>query len=517
MRQLLSLRLRIPLLVAGSLLPLLIFSASIVYSDYQQDQAEATERVLQVARGTIAAVDRELDSVTAALQVLALSASLQSGDFEDFRTQADRFAGRYPPGHAVAIADRDGRQLFNSRVPAGEPLPPRTQRAATAEVFESRRATVSDLFIGSVVRQLIFTIDVPVIRNGEVIYDLSFNPSIETFRSLITQQSLPDDWVISIFDRSGMHVARRPALAPGVQSGAAPQLRDLMAGRVEGVGYTTSLEGRPLLTAFSRSRDSGWIAAIGIPSESIARAAWRALWWTFGIGLASLLVGLGFSLRLASELTRAEAHRELLINELNHRVKNTLATVQSIASQTLRTTPDSADARQAIEARLLALSRAHNVLGEENWEGAQLREIIARVLEPYAAAEPARLNLLGDDLRLRPRAALTLAMVLNELATNATKYGALSKPGGRVSIVWELAGAVLRLRWHEIDGPPVIPPARSGFGTTLIERSVRHELQGTATLAYDAHGLTCTIEIPATVLGEAPPVSHAAVAASAGL
>jgi two-component sensor histidine kinase len=194
----------------------------------------------------------------------------------------------------------------------------------------------------------------------------------------------------------------------------------------------------------------------------------------------------------ADELDRrAEAHR-LLVDELNHRVKNTLATVQAMAAQSLRHLGDGAAAgRDAFEGRLFALSRAHDVLTRESWASADLRGIAEQAVRPFLDEEPARLTLTGPDLRLPPETALALTMILHELCTNAVKHGALSTPGGRATLAWmaEPARGARRLRitWREQGGPPVVPPARTGFGTRLLERGLAGRT--TATLAYEAGGL----------------------------
>jgi two-component sensor histidine kinase len=209
-----------------------------------------------------------------------------------------------------------------------------------------------------------------------------------------------------------------------------------------------------------------------------------------------------------SERKRSEENLRLLIHELNHRVKNTLATVQSIAAQSFRELETSAaesaatGIRDAFEARIFALARAHDVLTRENWESAGLDEIIREAVAPYRGGT-ARTNqflIEGPDLRLTPKVVLSLSMAVHELCTNAMKYGALSQPGGRVRIVWSTQAAsatpMLFLRWTEQDGPPVTPPTRCGFGTRLIQRSLARELDGDVTLAYEPTGFTCTIEIP---------------------
>lgn len=197
---------------------------------------------------------------------------------------------------------------------------------------------------------------------------------------------------------------------------------------------------------------------------------------------------------------KAEEHRELLINELNHRVKNTLATVQSIASQTLRNARAVAEARPALEARLFALSRAHDVLTRENWEGASLNEIVSEAIAPYRHERENRLKAKGPDVRLSPRMALAIAMALQELATNAVKYGALSNATGKVCIDWSVSEkdgqARLNLNWSERGGPPVAQPTRRGFGTRLIERSLANDLDGHVEVNFSPSGVTCAVDAP---------------------
>ena len=201
-----------------------------------------------------------------------------------------------------------------------------------------------------------------------------------------------------------------------------------------------------------------------------------------------------------TDVKLAQERQSLLINELNHRVKNTLATVQSVAMQTLRHAVTPEQAREDFEARLIALSRAHDVLTRENWDGANLNEIVKQAIEPYRRKEENRFVVKGGAVRLPPRMALALAMALQELATNAVKYGALSNDTGRVEITWALdrkdAMPRVRLRWCESGGPPVKRPTRQGFGSRLIERSLARDLSGGVALEFAPEGLVCTIDAP---------------------
>jgi signal transduction histidine kinase/CheY-like chemotaxis protein len=196
-----------------------------------------------------------------------------------------------------------------------------------------------------------------------------------------------------------------------------------------------------------------------------------------------------------TERKRAEEHRQLLLNELNHRVKNTLAMVQSIAAQSFRRGKADTVGRETFEARLLALSRAHDVLTNESWEGANLDEIVAQAIAPYSGGHPSHFQVQGPQVRLSAKMALSIGMALHELATNAAKYGALSNDKGSVSIVWQTqsGGRELKLEWAETGGPAVTAPRHKGFGSRLIERGLAQELGGETKIEYRPEGVWCCI------------------------
>ncbi|HYD26190.1 sensor histidine kinase [Brevundimonas sp.] len=195
-------------------------------------------------------------------------------------------------------------------------------------------------------------------------------------------------------------------------------------------------------------------------------------------------------------LKRADDQRILLLNELNHRVKNSLATVQSVVDQTLRSAGVDARVRNDLTARIMALSSAHNVLVDQNWAGAELEAIVRDVTRAFDGPQ-SRLRLEGPLVQLHPSQAVTLSLVLHELVTNAAKYGALSVPQGNVEINWNLSHdseghRFLTLLWRERDGPPVTPPTRAGFGTRLLASALSHQ-QGGARVRYDPEGVCAVL------------------------
>jgi PAS domain S-box-containing protein len=204
-----------------------------------------------------------------------------------------------------------------------------------------------------------------------------------------------------------------------------------------------------------------------------------------------------------AEQQHYQGQLRLLIHELNHRVKNTLATVQSMAAQTLKSEPDPVMAFQKFEARLMGLSQVHDVLTRESWHGAALGDVAERALAPFTGpAGLIRIN--GPAVWLAPNGALTMALIFHELATNALKYGALSTAEGVVTLGWtyDVDARTLDLTWVESGGPPVREPTRRGFGSRLIERSLRGELKGEATMDYRPGGLVCAMR---AILSDPPP------------
>jgi two-component sensor histidine kinase len=351
------------------------------------------------------------------------------------------------------------------------------------------------MYVGGVTAIPTFTVNVPVMRDGEIAYVVGYSPPRENYFEILKRLSLPEGWIVTLYDRQSRHVARLPLLKDEGLRQASPAARERFAQGSDRIVPLTSIEGAPTLAAFTRSEETGWMVAIGMPFEALDRSSRDSLVLTVAIGTVLLLVGLIFASHLATQLVRAEGHRSLLMNELNHRVKNTLSAVQGIVARGLPELPENAAYRRAAESRLLALSSAHNILSSQNWESASLDDLAKAVIEPYGTRE--RLRLEGPDVILAPRLAIPLAMVLNELATNAVKYGALSAGAGQLVLTWALiAPDRLRLEWRETGGPTTEPPANIGYGTRFIERAVTGELRGAYTSAYRPEGFTCSIEIP---------------------
>lgn len=210
--------------------------------------------------------------------------------------------------------------------------------------------------------------------------------------------------------------------------------------------------------------------------------------------------------REAEHLRQAKVRQDLLLEELNHRVKNTLVTVQSLALQSKQSALKSSQIQQddsttaverfyqAFESRLLALSEAHNLLTQGSWTGVSLHEILRATLQPLT--DLSRVSMSGPRVHLLPNVAVTTNLLFHELATNAIKYGALSVPEGRIDISWERRGSSICFEWQECNGPKVSPPEQRGFGSRLIEKAATREIGGTGEMIFKPSGLLCRFEFP---------------------
>ena len=490
-----SLPVRLALLVAGTTLPLIIFATVLVFNDYEQDRRDASQRVLETVHSIRLVLDAEVQRMTGGLQVLTLTDALRNGEFENFRRIASGFLDQYGPDGVVLVANREGRQLFSSMTPNTANLPMRYNRDIVEKVFATKSPAYSNLFIGAVKKRPIMTVEVPVLRDGDVLYDISFSPPISIFQTIIEKQRPNEDWTISLFDGNGVNFARIPNPHETIGKRASPSLYAEMLRRPEATLQTVSLEGVSLITSYARSSLTGWTVAAGIAESSLVGPLWRSLAITSAIGGILLLTGLAFAVRMATTIARGEMLHNLLVEELNHRVKNTLAILQAVAVQTFRSA--SKAEREKFEGRLGALAEAHNLLSMEKWQGSELQDVVNRVLQPYLLNNPERIRMSGPSVPLSPRLAVVLSMILHEMATNAAKYGALSNDTGTVALDWEFitenAGPKLRLVWTEAGGPPVVAPVQRGFGSRLIERSARDQLGGEATVDFLPRGVVYTV------------------------
>jgi two-component sensor histidine kinase len=547
-----TVRRRLLLMALSLVVPATIFMALLARAEFGESRARYERQLMATTRALLLATDRQIGQGQSVLQTLAVSPALISGDIPAFERQA-RAAVQGTDGWIVLLDNE--RQLVNTRHPAGAP-PPRiglpdyrwqTIRAGRTSVSNLVRPQKADQFPPFV------SIDMPVIVDGKL-YDLAYQQSPGALSSIFAAQNIPHSWTASIVDRDASLMARSKDIDRFMGRKVSGEMRAAMARGNEGVALSHTLDGTATLSAFARSSSSGWSFIVGVPRTELSRANWSSVGWLTAASLLLLVIGAGVALVVSRDISasvrglgadakamaageeialvpdrfreiaevraalhdaaaqlrareaeelRAHQRQQLMINELNHRVKNTLFTVQSLARQSLGRPADT-PGLHAFNERLMALARAHDLLTQSVWEGADLKEILEETLEPYLD----RTVLAGPPVALTPNAALALSMVFHELGTNAVKYGALSLPEGTVTVVWHVdPGALhrLTLHWEERGGPTVSPPARKGFGSRLIAASLKSDLAGEARVDYRPSGLVCvlTLSLPRTGKEEA--------------
>lgn len=313
----LGIRSMLALLGAATMLPLVALALWLVHHAYVQDRDMAVERTLETARALSLAVDRELLGAVSAAEALATSPSLDGGDFAAFRRQVEELLRSTPRFGGVVLSDSAGRQLVNTFVPEGSPLPVRNSLDLMRRVWESGRPAVSDLFRGAATGRHFVAVDVPVLRGGRVVYDLSLTIPLDAFGALLAEQGMPEGWTASIVDSKAAIVAKRPHSDRLVGTKATSALAAGHAAAREGTLDMTTREGVPVLTAFSRSSVAGWSVSIGIPRSELEAPARRALLVSaavvLGVLLAALLTGHALADRIArpvhalARLARGEA------------------------------------------------------------------------------------------------------------------------------------------------------------------------------------------------------------------
>lgn len=376
------------------------------------------------------------------------------------------------------------------------------------------------------------TVEVPVRIEGEIKY--VFGDGVEPkYLSALVNDYVPAGVVGSIVDRKGVIIARRPLDDPTGLVGqlAIPEVRAHLGNRAASWVNATSRTGDPIFLSIIHSDLTGWNIVMGVPREAVDGALQRTALFLFGLALFAFLASLVLASALARRflaalhslqlnvtqlgmtrkvdpqrgpireinlmedvLHKVMRRQEMLIDEINHRVRNTLATVQSIARVSLTSSATLKDYSKSFNDRLIALANAYDLITESHWEGVDLSTIIQRILAPFASGERIKIN--GPSVILAPKMTLSLSAAVRELSTNAAKCGALSCDGGSVEVTWaRQQSRKIVLRWIERGGPPPQPPTRVGFGTRLIRDLLAQETGWQVSLDYAPQGLQCTMMI----------------------
>ena len=503
------------------------------------DEEETERRVLQVAQSLVDDIDRELDRATITLETLATSAALAKDDFAAFHEQASRSLMRDKAG--ILVIDRSLQQLLNTRAPYGTTLPRTVDPETAQRVFDTKQRQVSDLVVGAVSRQPLINVEVPILVGEEVRYVLIMALDATRFEQLLQSQRLDPQWITGITDNKGVIVARSERHADFVGKPLPAELLQ-QSRAAKDVFRATSVAEQGILRATVRSQIAGWLvsatvqvaqleasrrrghlfagAMIGtslvlgamlayIFATFMSRPLERAATSAMDIGLGKHIEPIKSPLAEANtviealsaasvELKRRQEHAAFLMGELAHRAKNQLAVVKGMALQTARQSATVDQLVEQLSQRIQGLAESQDLMVRQNWQGAWLSDLVKAHLDLFGAAPRAQIE--GPPLFLNANAVQNIGFALHELATNASKYGAIKSPQGRVQVTWRGSDddGRIHMDWVERGGPLVQTPTRRGFGSLVMTDLVAAAVRGTATLDFSPEGLRWHLEFPAS-------------------
>ena len=526
-------------------LPALLFSAYLLYRFEDVSRASATRVAQDTAASIRDIVDREIAAMTTTLRVLSTSGFLKAGDFAAFHDRAtDALDGT---GMYVILAGADGRQLLNTRVAYSTSLGQISDLPTVERALADDRVYVSDLFYGTVARRYVINVALPLTLDSGQRAVLVMTRNADSLDAILLQLNLEPGWSGALIDRKGAVIAS----TGGEETGQpASFLASGVSADIPVTPITFPGRSGEMVLALRSASESGWRAAASVPAAVIEAPLWNSLNLLLAAGAVLLVLtgvlALGFARVLArpmrklaiqakllgrgdpltalaspvrevndvsetlvdaaAERKRSEDQVRFLMRELSHRAKNQLAVVVAMARRTAERSDSVADFERVFSERLMALARSTDLLVSQNWRGVSLGELVDAHLLPFAAGNKSRLVVDGPPIELGPDAAQSVGLALHELATNASKYGALSMPAGTVEVRWAhtaLDAAALRIEWTEAGGPPVAPPTRSGFGSVVIQRTVAQSLNGAVTHEFRPEGVYWAIELPLDAPGVA--------------
>jgi len=524
-------------------LPVLLLSGFIGWAYLRQEGQRIDRLAEQQVQSVIAQIDNRLAAYQATLNVLATNPELVEGNMDRFRSRAEQV--KLPSDVWLTVRNKAGQQLLNTSTPREAALPAFAGRGDPV-IFAGGLPYTSNLVWAPLTKQWAVMLSVPVrapATTSEVKFALTAGLPATYFKEIL--KTVPQGWVAAINDGNGKILARSTAHDQWVGKPMARRgweiTKDVPPGRGglwQGV-YT--LEGAQVVGAYHRMASTGWLVGVSALPE-IYEAPRRTI---LGVGLTmlamSLLLAVSLAVLMGQQIAtainalqvKAVAMRDMrvidlprtslkeannvakimqdtalilrkrqdqqttLIQELNHRVKNTLATVQAISRMTIRNSSDLTSFEEAFSARLLALSATHDLLTASAWSGVELQDLLMKELEPFQAGS--RLSMAGPSVALTSKVAISLGMTIHEMATNAMKHGALQSEEGSIKIDWSVADGILTLSWRERRQGHLVPPPRKGFGSRLINQAIVMELQGTAHMAYNDDGLHAVFSIPLEV------------------
>jgi two-component sensor histidine kinase len=532
-------------------LPLLGIALLAFHQMTHLEEQELERRVQQVAVDLTGDIDRELDRAMVSLDTLATSPLLAQGDYATFREQAARAIS--PDKAGILLVDASLQQLVNTRAPLGATLPPTSDPETARRVFQTKQRQVSDVFVGVVSRRPVINVEVPVWKGETVPYVLVMALDATRFEQVLQSQQLDKGWITGITDRNGIILARSERHDDFVGKPLPKELLDASRA-AKGVFRATSVAGVKIFRATVRSQMAGWLVSATVPvaladtTRQQARAfggamivtalvLGGALAYLFGgfmarpldaatvaatnIGQGEPVEPLHSPLQEANAVTNAmsaaarelrlrQEHTQFLMRELAHRAKNQLAVVRGMAQQTARQSESVEQFVRQFSQRIQGLAESQDLMLRQNWQGAWLGDLVRAHLDLFGAAS--RAHLQGPKLFLSSDAVQNIGFALHELATNASKHGAIAAPGGRISVSWDGPDREGRVHidWKERGGPAVEAPSRHGFGYLVVTKLVAQGLQGNATLDFEPDGVHWRMDFPKSFVLSGPATKTSA-------
>lgn len=499
------------------LVPQLLLGLGLGWWYAAAEHRRVEEGAVAVAASVSSQLDRELEAMKAALQALATSPNVALRDFGALREQALELLK--VRGSLIAVRDRDHRQVMNTLVPFGEPLPVSRDPALVAadeRVFSTGGPTVSDLYTGALTDRRYVLVDVPLRIDGEVRYALNMAIAPEVIRDILANAHLPAAWTTSVLDGGGRVIARSRDQERYLGDSAPRSFIERAAGSISGiVPDVTALDGTAVFTAFDTLEVGPWRVVVAVPN-SVLNAPFRLLLLSLAAVMALVLVASAslarlYSLRLerevkslqglaastgtgklldrgpetvselvtvATALRDADAslgernrHRDLLLAELNHRVRNTLSVLRSVVDHTIRSSGDNTALASKTSGRIMALSRAHDLLSLAEWSATALSGLVTQTAEQ----ERLTIRYEGAEILMRAEAVAPIAQVLHELAVNQRLHG--QAPNQPVILRVAAADGHVRFDWILPEGENPLPWT-SGFGLRLVRLCLERQLFG---------------------------------------
>jgi two-component sensor histidine kinase len=542
------LRLHLAALVLSVVIPITIAFGWVVMS-YAETERKMIDAITQAPVIDLAhTLNAELKGISTALQSMAVSEAIRRGDLVAFYDYAHSIP--IPNGGWVVIKRLDGQILVHTLFPFGTELPSVTTQDGTDDLSRNRgKISISGVYHGRNSQQMVFTVGTAVNFQG---YDHILKIAMpvkfleDEIKKSVAAAKIPIGYNITVMDATGRIMARVPDHERFVGVMASERFREIVlspGGPIQGTFFNpNNILGQPIMGSYYRI-PSGWTVSVGIPYKEY----WRS--WNYAVTIivivgfvfivSSIFISAGFANEIASAMQRlvteadklasdcevesvrcyvvevnrvaealakackdlAERRRikTLLIKEVDHRVKNSMATTLALARYSFQAGEDTKTGFKRFEGRLMAMAKTHDVLVGRRWGGAELGPLIAAETMPYGD----RVELKGPEILVSPRMALSFSLGVHELAVNAVKYGSLSTPHGRVSITWFLVDREqegshreLHIVWQESGGPPVLEPKRRGFGSKLIKAAAQNEMTGTVAFSYHYEGFGCRIIVP---------------------